>query len=63
MAYLFSQGAVRGGDVTVDESQHHLRVEREAVAGDRGLPPQSDRAFMQILVERLSVANLRLSGV
>ena len=64
MAYLSAKAPVRGADVTVDEEANIISVPSQSLrqASD-GCRHKFDRAFMQILVERLSLANLRLSGV
>ena len=55
---------VRGADVTVEEEANIISVPSRALAkASDGCRHKFDRAFMQILVERLSLANLRLSGV
>ena len=64
MAYLSARAPVRGADVTVDEEVNIISVPSEKLAGaSAGCRHKFDRAFMQILVDRLSAANLRLSGV
>jgi serine/threonine protein kinase len=64
MAYLSAKAPVRGADVTVDEEANIISVPSEKLAqASDGCRHKFDRAFMQILVERLSAANLRLSGV
>jgi serine/threonine protein kinase len=64
MAYLTKQEHVRGADVTVMSDANIISVPtgRLAQASD-ACRHKFDRAFMEILVERLSMANLRLSGV
>ena len=64
MAYLTKQDRVRGADVTVMSDANIISVptQRLAQASD-ACRHKFDRAFMEILVERLSMANLRLSGV
>ena len=64
MAYLSGKAPVRGADVTVDEEANIISIPSQSLrqASD-GCRHKFDRAFMQILVERLSLANLRLSGV
>jgi len=64
MAYLTKQEHVRGADVTVMSEANIISVptQRLAQASD-GCRHKFDRAFMEILVERLSMANVRLSGV
>jgi CRP-like cAMP-binding protein len=65
MAYL-SKGEehVRGADVSVVHDADIISVptQKLAAASD-ACRHKFDRAFMEILVERLSMANLRLSGV
>jgi eukaryotic-like serine/threonine-protein kinase len=64
MAYLSARAPVRGADVTVDEEANIISVPSSALAAaSEGCRHKFDRAFMQILVERLSAANLKLSGV
>ena len=64
MAYLSKRDHHRGADVTVAADANIISVptDRLAQASD-GCRHKFDRAFMEILVERLSMANLRLSGV
>jgi serine/threonine protein kinase len=64
MAYLTRRSQTRGADVTVMSEADIISVptDRLAQASD-GCRHKFDRAFMGILVERLSMANLRLSGV
>jgi len=63
MAYL-SREQQRGADVTVTEDANIISVPtaKLALASD-GCRHKIARAFMQILVERLTMANIRLSGV
>ena len=64
MAYLSRKEQRRGADVTVTEEGNLISVSSQKLAqASDGCRHQFDRAFMQILVERLSMANLRLSGV
>ena len=64
MAYLSAKAPVRGADVTVDEEANIISVPSQKLAqASDGCRHKFDRAFMQILVERLAAANLRLSGV
>jgi hypothetical protein len=64
MAYLSGRAPVRGADVTVDEEANIISVPSQSLSqATDGCRHKFDRAFMQILVERLSAANLRLSGV
>jgi len=64
MAYLQKEGQRRGADVTVmtDAKIISVPTERLDQASD-GCRHHFDRAFMEILVERLTMANIRLSGV
>ena len=64
MSYLTRRQHTRGADVTVMSDANIISVptERLTQASD-GCRNKFDRAFMEILVERLSMANLRLSGV
>ena len=64
MAYLAKDTATRGADVSVLEDAKVISIPTEKLAqASNSCRHQFDRAFMQILVERLSMANLRLSGV
>jgi eukaryotic-like serine/threonine-protein kinase len=64
MPYLTRKQQTRGADVTVmsDASIISVPTEKLVHASD-SCRHKFDRAFMEILVERLSMANLRLSGV
>ena len=64
MAYLSKDEHLRGADVTVmgDSKIISVPMQKLAQASD-ACRHKFDRAFMEILVERLSLANLRLSGV
>ena len=63
MSYLRKQHT-RGADVTVMSDANIISVPTEKLAqASDGCRHKFDRAFMEILVERLSMANLRLSGV
>ena len=64
MAYLQKGAHVRGADVTAMSDCKIVTVptDRLAQASD-ACRHKFDRAFMEILVERLSMANIRLSGV
>jgi eukaryotic-like serine/threonine-protein kinase len=64
MAYLQKGAQVRGADVTVMSDCKIVSVPtgRLANASD-ACRHKFDRAFMEILVERLTMANIRLSGV
>jgi hypothetical protein len=64
MAYLSAKAPVRGADVTVDEEANIISVPSERLRkASEACRSKFDRAFMQILVERLAAANLKLSGV
>ncbi|HEX6320409.1 MAG TPA: serine/threonine-protein kinase [Burkholderiales bacterium] len=64
MAYLTRRSQTRGADVTVMDEADIISVPSDGLAqATDGCRHQFDRAFMGILVERLSMANLRLSGV
>jgi CRP-like cAMP-binding protein len=64
MAYLQKAGQRRGADVTVMTDAKIISVPTDKLdqASD-GCRHHFDRAFMEILVERLTMANIRLSGV
>jgi serine/threonine protein kinase len=64
MAYLSKDEHVRGADVTVMADSKIISVPTQKLAqASDACRHKFDRAFMEILVERLSMANLRLSGV
>ncbi|MBV9189578.1 MAG: cyclic nucleotide-binding domain-containing protein, partial [Betaproteobacteria bacterium] len=64
MAYLAKKDNQRGADVTVSAEAAVISVPTASLAQvSEGCRHKFDRAFMTILVERLSAANLRLSGV
>ena len=64
MAYLAKKENRRGADVTVSAESNVISVPTAKLAHiSEGCRHKFDRAFMTILVERLSAANLRLSGV
>jgi len=64
MPYLTRKQHTRGADVTVMNDANIISVPTEKLAqASEGCRHKFDRAFMEILVERLSMANLRLSGV
>jgi len=64
MAYLSKVAQVRGADVAVMDDAKIITVPtaKLATASD-ACRHKFDRAFMEILVERLTMANVRLSGV
>jgi len=64
MAYLQKGAHVRGADVTVMSDCKIVTVPTDKLAqASDACRHKFDRAFMEILVERLSMANIRLSGV
>ncbi len=64
MAYLSRKAAVRGADVTVAEEANIISVPSAKLSrASDACRHKFDRAFMGILVERLSMANVKLSGV
>ena len=64
MAYLMKNERVRGADVTAMTDANIISVPTDKLArASDACRHKFDRAFMEILVERLSMANLRLSGV
>ena len=64
MAYLSRKEHARGADVTVAADASIIAVPtRRLDQASESCRHKFDRAFMEILVERLSNANLRLSGV
>jgi tRNA A-37 threonylcarbamoyl transferase component Bud32 len=64
MSYLTKKQHTRGADVTVMSDANIISVPTDKLAqASDGCRHKFDRAFMEILVERLSMANLRLSGV
>jgi serine/threonine protein kinase len=64
MAYLSKDEHLRGADVTVMEESKIISVPTQKLAeASDACRHKFDRAFMEILVERLTMANARLSGV
>jgi eukaryotic-like serine/threonine-protein kinase len=64
MAYLSRNEHARGADVTVAADASIISVPTRSLnQASEGCRHNFDRAFMEILVERLAAANLRLSGV
>ena len=64
MAYLSKTGNERGADVATMSDSRIIRIKTEDL--DRASDAcrhRFDRAFMSILVERLSLANTRLTAV
>ena len=64
MAYLSKDEQLRGADVTVMAESKIISVPTQKLAQASDVCRHKfDRAFMEILVERLTLANARLSGV
>jgi eukaryotic-like serine/threonine-protein kinase len=64
MAYLSKDEHLRGADVTVMAESKIISVPTQKLAqASDACRYKFDRAFMEILVERLTMANARLSGV
>jgi eukaryotic-like serine/threonine-protein kinase len=64
MAYLSADEQLRGADVTVMEESKIISVPTQRlVQASDACRHKFDRAFMRILVERLTLANARLAGV
>ncbi len=64
MAYLSKTARLRVADVIVASNAKIITVPTQMLAqASESCRHKFDRAFMEILVERLSMANLRLSGV
>ncbi|MSP97580.1 MAG: cyclic nucleotide-binding domain-containing protein [Betaproteobacteria bacterium] len=64
MAYLSKSAQVRGADVTVMDDAKIISIPTLNLAqASDSCRHKFDRAFMEILVERLTMANIRLSGV
>jgi len=64
MAYLSKDEHLRGADVTVMTESKIISVPTQKLAQASDICRHKfDRAFMEILVERLTMANARLSGV
>jgi hypothetical protein len=64
MTYLSRHEHARGADVTVAADASIIAVPTNRLnQASEACRHKFDRAFMEILVERLSMANLRLSGV
>ena len=64
MAYLQKGAHLRGADVTVMSDCKIVSVPTDKLAqASDACRHKFDRAFMEILVERLTMANVRLSGV
>jgi serine/threonine protein kinase len=64
MAYLSRKEQARGADVTVVADASIISVPTHRLdQASESCRHKFDRAFMEILVERLSLANVRLSGV
>jgi eukaryotic-like serine/threonine-protein kinase len=64
MAYLSRKEQVRGADVTAAADASIISIPtRRLDRASESCRHKFDRAFMEILVERLALANLKLSGV
>jgi hypothetical protein len=64
MAYLQKTGSARSADVSVMADAKIISIPTAKLAqASEACKHNFDRAFMHILVERLSMANIRLSGV
>ena len=64
MAYLAKDEQLRGADVTVTKESKIISVPTQKLAqASDACRSKFDRAFLEILVERLTLANARLSGV
>jgi CRP-like cAMP-binding protein len=64
MAYLSKDEQLRGADVTVMDESKIISVPTAKLAqASDACRHKFDRAFMEILVERLTLANARLAGV
>jgi len=64
MAYLSKDEHLRGADVTVMQESKIISVPTQKLAQASDVCRHKfDRAFMEMLVERLTMANARLSGV
>jgi eukaryotic-like serine/threonine-protein kinase len=64
MAYLSRKEQVRGADVTAAADASIISIPtRRLDQASESCRHKFDRAFMEILVERLALANLKLSGV
>ena len=64
MAYLSKTAHVRGADVSVLDDAKIISVPTQKLAqASDACRHQFDRAFLEILTERLTMANMRLSGV
>jgi len=64
MAYLAKSEGLRGADVTVLSAARIISIPTEKLArASEACRHKFDRAFLTILIERLTMANLRLSGV
>jgi tRNA A-37 threonylcarbamoyl transferase component Bud32 len=64
MAYLQKGTQVRGADVTATLNAKIVSIPTDRLGGaSEGCQLKFDRAFIDILVERLTIANARLTGV
>ncbi len=64
MAYLSKTAHLRGADVTVMAAAKIISIPTRSLAqASEGCRHKFDSAFLEILVDRLAMANVRLSGV
>ena len=64
MAYLSKIAQLRGADVTVMSAAKIISIPTRSLAqASEGCRHKFDSAFLEILVDRLAMANVRLSGV
>jgi eukaryotic-like serine/threonine-protein kinase len=64
MAYLSKTAHLRGADVTVMSAAKIISIPTKSLAqASEGCRHKFDSAFLEILVDRLAMANVRLSGV
>jgi serine/threonine protein kinase len=64
MAYLSKTAHLRGADVTVMSAAKIISIPTRSLAqASEGCRHKFDSAFLEILVDRLAMANVRLSGV
>ena len=64
MAYLSKSAHLRGADVTVMSAAKIISIPTKSLAqASEGCRHKFDSAFLEVLVDRLAMANVRLSGV
>ncbi|MGA8048574.1 MAG: serine/threonine-protein kinase [Burkholderiales bacterium] len=64
MAYLSKSAHLRGADVTVMSAAKIISIPTKSLAqASEGCRHKFDGAFLEVLVDRLAMANVRLSGV